>query len=1023
MPPKASPTRRRTRASMREEPDHQPTPTHTGFQKPNLPPLQGTPSSRRQYSYGAAAEPQPARPGRGVTRGQPLDLNNAVRSALDRDDDEEADDVRSPRVQSQSVDPDEDELAAGNEASSTLPTPSRGRGQPLLQSLPDALGLASEADDSRSFGTESDFYLDATIASTPGSMQPPPRLALTNASSTPTPQIRGWRNRHRLKDIAEETSLQREPEAENQPAARVVKANSRSPQRRRAQNHAHNTAESDDEDPLIKPIKLRHGPSTSTKIPPPKPKQAPAPGNLPPPPPDLGTQPAQARQDQPPPSSQLAAKSRRAMARPDSHERDRAEPEPATNIFANRPHLPPWQAEHSTSPQRTPQPPRPQEFEVEGSSRRHRWYSRIPHVFRRGRNDNYVVGDEPAINWWQLLNPWTYARAMVWLIDIALDTILPPRLRELFSLCLQSLPYVIGAATALFLGLALAAAAVNSYRDSTADGLWAPVAERTSWFPIGDIGTKIGGYMPTISWSRRGGDNFDLTDLDGTLHERFDSTIKKMLQALDSLAKAGRLHDGALKKLEAVVPKVVHMDLADGKPAVAAEFWHALKELIRQDDALLTFDKLGSEYDVSSERKWKAIAARLVKDPTFTSNLNLALGEAEVRLGSQISAFWDTWVKDNEAKLHQAIGSAVDELKAAGSQREFDHRLGKIVQEHLAESERRSNIVSREEFLRHVKSEVASLRSEMMAEMTELRPQLEKLVRESLDLATGDIPPTMSRAEILSLVNGLVRKGIADLNLEALANGKIHAHWDSELKNQVNYFSVGAGAVIDAVHSSPVYDPFSHPFYFPAAQKTEGLRAPRAPIAALLPWQDEGDCFCASRALSRRGNPYGASLAVQLAHRIIPTHLVVEHILPGATTDPGARPREIEVYADMTDLALRESVENFSAAHFPRSDADDWDYTPAAFPDRFVKIAQFVYEGAELHDGVHVARFSSELLAMGAATDHMIVRAVSNYGAKNQTCFYRVRMYGVNLDLEEATAANIEDEHLADSAGWLSGWL
>ena len=48
---------------------------------------------------------------------------------------------------------------------------------------------AEEADDARSFGLESDYYGDATIASTPGRMLPPPvpSLRLSPAASVASP--------------------------------------------------------------------------------------------------------------------------------------------------------------------------------------------------------------------------------------------------------------------------------------------------------------------------------------------------------------------------------------------------------------------------------------------------------------------------------------------------------------------------------------------------------------------------------------------------------------------------------------------------------------------------------------------------------------------------------------------------------------------------------------------------------------------------------------------------------------------
>lgn len=73
MPPK--PARRSTRYASNEI---EPEPVQIGLARPNLPPLKGTPSTRRQYTYGSGVEPPP-RVGAGLHR---MDLSNAVNQAL-----------------------------------------------------------------------------------------------------------------------------------------------------------------------------------------------------------------------------------------------------------------------------------------------------------------------------------------------------------------------------------------------------------------------------------------------------------------------------------------------------------------------------------------------------------------------------------------------------------------------------------------------------------------------------------------------------------------------------------------------------------------------------------------------------------------------------------------------------------------------------------------------------------------------------------------------------------------------------
>ncbi|KND92259.1 hypothetical protein TOPH_02970 [Tolypocladium ophioglossoides CBS 100239] len=1045
MPPTVAGRRRAARVAS-HEPDNTPS-SRSGFQKPNLPPLQGTPSSRRQYAYGAAAEPVPSRPGRGLQRGQVLDLSTAVRSALVRHDEEEEHDDGAAAAQAppQSVDPDEDELAAN------VGTAARGPMQ-VIRNMFNLGGQGpdgSEADDARSFGMESDYYVDATIGSTPGSMPPPSTRrttakvdAVSASPKTPQPTVPTTR-----------ASKPRptKPVVENPPPR----------QRGRAAQEEAEAAESED-DQTVKPIKLRH--DISTNAPAPRRGQAGARGN------------SRARRTRAAPASRLESEGRThqesasaateeqqstrqrrgrqaagkqsagaSNARRGGLEEDDSGDESgsesgrwasgatratATNrLFANRPPLLPNLTTNHTAAQRNTaagepgQGEREQETENGPDVPQHRWAwlgSLVSPLLRRRDQDDETddeLEEAPAINWWQLLNPWTYVKATAWIVVAiwgwlagVFVSLFPSGTRQFTTHALREVPYVLASIVSLVLALALMSAAYTSSRYAAADDIWDPAARGSSWPALGDIKGKIGGYMPRLSWpSSSWGDDLTWEMDDDATHAKLDDYLRKTKQAFQSLEEAGRLHDGALKKLEAVVPKVVHMQLKDGKPVVAPEFYHALRDLIHEDDAVLTFARTGSEYDVTSERQWKAIAARLMKDPTFTSKLNLTVGEAEDRLGSRVTGFWQTWVRQNEARMQQAIGAAVDQIKSAGSQREFDERLGKVLQAQLRDSERQGLLVSRDEFLRHLNSEVAALRAEIRAELSELQPRLERLVRESVHLATRDLPPGMSRAEVTSLVNGLVRRAFADVNLEAVAQGKIHAHWDAELKHQVNYFSVGAGATIDARHSSATYDPFHRRFYAPGAHRT-GLRKALPPIAALEPWADAGDCWCAARAVNRRRNPHGAALSVQLAHRVVPQHVVVEHILPGATTDPGARPRDVEVYAVIAERAVRERVRDFAAAAFPGPEpADDWDHTPADLPEQFALIGRFVYEGAALHDGVHVHRLSSELVALGADTDQVVVRATSNYGAANHTCFYRVRLYGHNVEMDGPRAEGAEE--------------
>lgn len=626
-------------------------------------------------------------------------------------------------------------------------------------------------------------------------------------------------------------------------------------------------------------------------------------------------------------------------------------------------------------------------------------------------HNDHDDANAPA-NLWRLLNPMTYLQTLIWSIDKIMDYFVSlidrvsgmdihvrvPRPGQNFG-------WIVAGIIGLIISILFGPAIIVGLRASSPSmpNVGMPRVGSISWPDIGGIAGKAGDFIPSIPWPFQRSKNewdelSDLWETDDEAHEKADKMLKQYQKDLTSLKKAAKIHDASLEKLKTVVPKIVHMELADGKPVVTQEFWHALRDLIHKDGSFVTMEQKVSGYEFTSEEQWQAIVGRLNNDPTFASKLKASASGIEKRIDAKMSVVWDTWVRNNEDKIAELMGPALDKIKSAGSGREFDERLSRIVKEQLKGGELKETIVTREDFLRHLQNEFAMHRTEIRAELNALQPQLESL-RQSIRAATENTPGGVTRAEVNGLVKNLVHKAIADMNLEAMAKGKIHFHWNAELKHQVNYFGIGAGATIDAERSSVVYDPLQRGK--PKDLTLKGIHGAKLKqaITALQPWQDEGDCWCAARSENHRKNPHGATLSVQLAHHIIPEHIVVEHILPGATTDPDARPREIEVYAHFEDSTTRKRVSDFAATQFPEEEVKDWNYQAHGYGAGFIKIGQFVYEGAELHDGVHVHRLHRDLANLDAVTDQVIVRAISNYGAKSHTCFYRVRLFGQRVQV------------------------
>ncbi|KGO77607.1 Sad1/UNC-like, C-terminal [Penicillium italicum] len=113
---------------------------------------------------------------------------------------------------------------------------------------------------------------------------------------------------------------------------------------------------------------------------------------------------------------------------------------------------------------------------------------------------------------------------------------------------------------------------------------------------------------------------------------------------------------------------------------------------------------------------------------------------------------------------------------------------------------------------------------------------------------------------------------------------------------KVNFLSVALGAMIDPAKTSPTLGPKqSAPFrallWASSFATRRALRAPQSPLSALSKWEEVGDCWCSA---PRNGT---TQLSVLLGRDIVAEELVVEHIPVGASLEPEAAPRTIELWA------------------------------------------------------------------------------------------------------------------------------
>ncbi|KAI1744116.1 hypothetical protein F4680DRAFT_444149 [Xylaria scruposa] len=402
--------------------------------------------------------------------------------------------------------------------------------------------------------------------------------------------------------------------------------------------------------------------------------------------------------------------------------------------------------------------------------------------------------------------------------------------------------------------------------------------------------------------------------------------------------------DELLAGLETSIPDSIWVQGKNGKLKIPEDFWHALRELILNDKSILSLKNANI-----SEDHWLAIKSRIQPSGLGAGT---SLKDMEV-LEKKISQTWDSWLKQNDQALKKAS-------------------TGKAL--------------TKNDFIQLAREEIASYSREISQEFTKLQERVKDITQQMSQLQ-DEISETggISRDEITKIFNSLISDVVANGQADAVAQGVINGHINDILANQVNFFAIGAGVTIDPEFSS---GPWAVPKEFFKSNKwldKDGYKAqPR--MAALSPWNEEGECFCAGPDLKGYGKGTN-NISVIMSRSIIPQHLVVEHILPGATLDPGATPKEIEVWAYIEELNLRNELQIFSQSQFPDTPTEE------VLNEGFVKIGHFTYEKKDDGDGVQVFKMSDQLKDMGAIADQIVIRAINNYGA-DHTCFYRLRLYG-----------------------------
>jgi len=519
------------------------------------------------------------------------------------------------------------------------------------------------------------------------------------------------------------------------------------------------------------------------------------------------------------------------------------------------------------------------------------------------------------------------------------------------------------------------------------------------WYGWNHMGRNIGQLIP-----------YDLRHPLGFLDDSEYSALRDHIYSQDG--KIIKLTDQAndvrqaTQKLEGILPRVVSVkqDKKTSKLVIQQDFWHALKDLMHAEKSILTLERGKDGMSDISDEHWVAVLKRLKARGVLTTK------DVDGIVQGAVSSSWENWLRNNRGKVDKVLGSSPGQPLSPDAEKQIE----KLIREKVSGPGLRDVVVTRDEFIREVQRSINAHKREAEAELAQVQDTLKAMI-EAARKAASESSGGMSRREVIALTNDLIQTAISNARLEGAAKGSISNNFELDLSRRINYFALGNGAMIEKSLTSPSYKPPLHKHWFGSADWVKAkLAAPRFiadEAAALSAWEEAGHCWCAGNRFESPSPSFfsGAEeeeeeeeegeervrpvdINVRLARAVTPENVVLEHIDPAATIDPGAMPKDLEVWAHVDEHTQHQRARDFMLAAWPDTPRDH-----PLLGRNYLKIGEFRYEYDRATGGVLVYRVSEELKTLGVSTDLVLVRAVSNWGA-DHTCFYRVRLYGTPVE-------------------------
>lgn len=426
------------------------------------------------------------------------------------------------------------------------------------------------------------------------------------------------------------------------------------------------------------------------------------------------------------------------------------------------------------------------------------------------------------------------------------------------------------------------------------------------------------------------------------LSTRLDTTQNDV----DALKKQNKLAHQTIKKLRDALPDYIAIKKdSNGYLQIPADFFQAIKDMIISDP------ELHPDPIDSADQK---------------SDTSTGVTTKHSDKGSRKQ--FDNWLNSNRAKVN------------AWTNTELEKRFPSLMKDNI--------VVAKEEIIDMIRENWDGNQKAIQAELATITKNLDQQHRQlNKLLQEGGQNKQQIKASVQKYLKELLPA--AQLEAQSRANIKASANWGN---TRVNHWSHKTGATIDI-------NPTSKNYQFPSTKLDIFQRAyrytirnpppiPNPPEAALTPWEEHGDCWC-THAGGLDG--LGGSIAVISGASIYPDQVVVEHIAPTASLQPGAAPKDMELWAYIDDFEVYDTVAKLSREMFPpESRAVEAQQTLG-----YVRIATWTYD-IESTDNIQAFQVQLDLKAFSAHTNKLIIRAKNNWGEGKveYTCLYRLRVNG-----------------------------